>query len=210
MFLFSRTANLRGDERHAMTWAAEMTAHVDAHSDHEVTCWRASFGHPVGTVSWTCWSESQTALEAGFAGLATDDGYFEKVAAAGDMIASPPEDRLRRLLHGERASTPPPIGAVSTVTTAIMANGRYEKAMGWGVEMATFVEKLTHLPTYFLLDSYGTFGAVTWIVGAPDLASADAAGDLLDSNHDYLKRIDEAEKLFVPGSGRRAMFARIA
>ena len=52
MYLFSRLATLRGNERKSMTWAVEMNGYVDAHSDHSLSLWRADFGHPVGTVAW--------------------------------------------------------------------------------------------------------------------------------------------------------------
>jgi hypothetical protein len=71
MYLFSRLATLRGNERKSMAWAADMNGYVDAHSDHSLTLWRADFGYPVGTVAWAAWVESQAALNAGFASWPT-------------------------------------------------------------------------------------------------------------------------------------------
>ena len=80
------------------------------------------------------------------------------------------QDLLRQTLHGSPGDVAPPIGAVTTVTTAVVAGGQYDAGISWGVEMAQLVEEITKLPTMFLLDSYGTFGQVTWLNGAPDLA----------------------------------------
>src|SRR6185436_4550988 len=67
MYLFSRLATLRGNERRSLAWAAKMTDHVNAVGDHTVTLWRADFGYPVGTVAWSTWVESMAALNEGFA-----------------------------------------------------------------------------------------------------------------------------------------------
>ncbi len=77
MYLFTRLATLRGNTRKAMTWAANINGYVDAHSDHRLMLWRADFGYPVGTVTWSAWVESHAAMNAGFASLAEDDGYFK-------------------------------------------------------------------------------------------------------------------------------------
>ena len=76
--------------------------------------------------------------------------------------------------------------------------------------MAELVQQVTKLRTLFLVDSYGTFGQVTWLTGAPDLATADAAGEAINNNPDYLKRLSDVGDLFVPGSGQRRMVTRIA
>ena len=81
MYLFSRLATLRGNERRSLAWAVEMSNYVNAHSDHTVTLWRADFGYPVGTVAWSTWVESLAALNEGFARLADDDGYHDLVDA---------------------------------------------------------------------------------------------------------------------------------
>jgi hypothetical protein len=210
MYLFSRLATLTGDFRGSMTWAAEMSTYVDAHSDHSMSLWRADFGYPVGTVAWSTWAESQSSLDAGFAPLATDEGYFAMLDKGSAFLAAPAEDFLRQAVHGAPAGDPPPIGAVTTVTTAVMAAGEYNDALKWGVQMAELVEEVGKLPTMFLVDSFGAFGQVTWLTGAPDLATADAAGDAVNGNDKYMKRLDDAEDLFVPGSGHRGRVTRIA
>jgi hypothetical protein len=210
MYLFSRLATLRGNQRKATIWAASMNAYVDAHSNHNLSLWRADFGYPVGTVAWSAWVESQAAMNDGFAPLAEDEGYFSLLDEGQEFLTTAPEDFLRQALHGGPADTPPPIGAVTTVTTAVVAGGKYDDGMAWGVEMAQLVEEVTKMPTMFLLDSYGTFGQVTWLSGAPDLATADAAGEAINANDKYMKRLGDVGDLFVPASGRRSLVTRIA
>jgi len=193
-----------------MAWAAEMCAYVDSHSSHDVSLWRADFGYPVGSVVWSARVDSLHAMNEGFAALADDNGYHTMVEKGLEYLTTPPEDEFRQMIHGGSGDTPPPIGSVATVTTAVVANGRYADAMAWGVEMAQLVEEVTSLPTMFLIDSFGTFGSVTWISGAPDLATADTTGEAINTNADYLKRLEAVGDLFVPASGQRGLLTRIA
>jgi hypothetical protein len=202
MYLFSRLATLRGSERRSLAWAVEMNSYVNDHSDHDVSLWRADFGYPVGTIAWSTWADSMAALNKGFARMVEDNGYF-------DMV-EPPQDLLRRVLHGTPGPTPSPLGAVTAVTTAVVANGQYAEAAAWGIEMAQLVEEVTNQPSLFLANAYGTFGEVAWLSGSPDLATADAAGDAIQADPDYLKRLSDIGDLFVPGSGRQALVTRIA
>jgi hypothetical protein len=210
MYLFSRVATLRGSERNSLAWAAEVSGYVNDHSDHAVSLWRADFGRPVGTVIWSAWVESHDDLAKGFANLATDDGYHSLIEKGQEFVTDAPSDFLRQAIHGEPGPTAPPIGAVTTVTTAVVGNGRYAEAMAWGVEMAQLVEQVSGAPTLFLVDSYGTFGQVTWLTGAADMAAADAAGEAINANADYMKRLSDVGDLFVPASGDRALVSRIA
>jgi hypothetical protein len=210
MYLFTRLATLRGNARKSMAWATEMNAYVDGHSDHSLTLWRADFGYPVGTVAWSAWVESHSEFNAGFARLAEDDGYFKLLDKGQDYMTAAPEDFLRQVLHGAPADAPPPIGAVTTVTTAVVAGGKYDAGMSWGIDMAQLVEEVTKLPTMFLLDTYGTFGQVTWLSGAPDLAAADTAADAINANDKYIKALGDVGDLFVPATGQRGLVTRIA
>jgi len=210
MYLFSRLATLRGNERRSIAWAVEMTNHVNSLSDHTLTLWRAEFGYPVGTVAWSTWVESMDALRKGFDPVAADDGYYDLIDAGLEFIQDPPQDLLRRAIHGEPGSTPPAPGAVTSVTTAVVANGQYAEAAAWGIEMAELVQQITGHPTMFLADAYGTFGQVTWLTGAPDLAAADASGELVQANPDYVKRLSDVGDLFVPASGQQRLVSRIA
>jgi len=193
-----------------MTWAAEMTAYVNAHSDHDLTLWRGDFGYPVGTVAWSAWVESLHAMNTGFERLIEDEGYHAMVEKGQEFITAPPQDLLREVMHGAPTGQAPPLGAVGTVTTAVMAGGKYSDAISWSIEMAELVEEVTKMPTGFLVDAYGTFGQVTWISVAPDAATADATAAAINGNDQYLKRLGDVGELFVPASGHRGLVTRIA
>ena len=185
-----------------------MNGYVDADSDHNLTLapTRASGGNGgVGRLG-----RLSSASNAGSAKLADDDGYFNLLDDGQEFLTEAPQDFIRQALHGSPGAEAPPIGAVSTVTTAVVAGGQYDHGVSWGIEMAQLVEEITKQPTMFLLDSYGTFGQVTWLSGAPDLETADAAGDAINANDKYMKRLGDAGDLFVPASGQRRLMTRIA
>ncbi|MDH4171569.1 MAG: hypothetical protein OEW42_18460, partial [Acidimicrobiia bacterium] len=61
----------------------------------------------------------------------------------------------------------------------------------------------------FLVDSYGTFGQVTWIQGFEDVDELDAAQDTTSADEEYLNRVTKAGDLFVESSGHQALATRI-
>jgi hypothetical protein len=172
--------------------------------------WAAQFGHPVGTVVWSVWVESLADLDAAFSGLANDKKYLTLVDKGQAFVQAPFVDSFRQVVHGPaEAGTAPAVGSMTTVTTAVIANGKYAEAVAWGTEMAEHVGHLSDAPSLFLLDDYGTFGQVTWINGAADAAHADAANKSVNTDVIYIKRLGDVGEMFVPGSGQRALFSRI-
>ena len=212
MYLFTRQATLGGNPRAAMGWAAEMTAYVSARSNgHPVLLWSVGFGRPVGTVVWTTWVESHADLQAAFAGLLEDDGYYDLIDKgqafnAGANMA----DSFNEAIHGGPTGATPPIGSVAVVSRAVMNVGKAAEAMAFGVDIASYVESVTGSPTAFLASSYGTFGEVMWISGAPDMAANDAAAAAINGDAGWLERIGRSNDLFLSGSGHRSLATRIA
>jgi hypothetical protein len=129
----------------------------------------ATYGYPLGTLAWTA-SSSPRALAAATAGLLADDGYYDLIEQAADLIDQPGEDLLRQLVHGEPGE-PPPVGAVATVTTATALVDRMAEAVGWGVEIAQHVTSVTGTPVAVFTHAFGQMGGMTWI--GVHLASAE-------------------------------------
>lgn len=200
---------MAGDPAAYMSYATEMRSYVSGKIGQEVSLWAAAFGAPRGALVYSARVDGLAGVEAMNAKLAGDADYLAKVAGAASMTAAPAEDSLARPLHGE-AGDPPPVGSVATVTTAVIGNGAYAEAIGWGIEMAQLVESIAGVPTMFLMNSFGTFGQVTWISIAPNGAAASAAGDAVESNADYIGRLGAIGNLFVPASGHRLLATRVA
>ena len=213
MQLFTRMMLLGGNEADAMEWATKTTAYVNDHSDHDVTAWAAGFGHPIGTVVWSSWMTSHADLLTAFAGLADDKGYDKVIRSGEAFTISAPQDSMRQLIHPTALptdGTPPAIGAVGVVTTAVAAGGKYAEAMAFGVGVAEHVTSISGMATSFLADMYGTFGLVSWIGVAASMAAADEANDAINGDVAYMKMLGEVGDLFVPGSGHRALYTRFA
>lgn len=209
MQLFSRILTPTGSPRRVMAWATEMTAFVNANSDLDIACWSGQFGAPIGTIGWSTIVESQSQLAAGTAQLLANDGYFDLIEQAADMVSTPGQDYLRNLVHGS-PSEPPPLGAVASVTTAVAVVDRFAEAVMWGIEIAQLGESITGQPIAVLTDMFGPMGSMAWISVSPDLATAETNGAKLTGHGDYLAKLQGSKDLFIPGSGHISQTTRFA
>jgi hypothetical protein len=209
MDLFSRQVMLVGAPTAYMAYATEMREYVSDKLGQDVGLWAAAFGAPRGAMTYTARVEGIAGAQAMNAQLVGDADYMAKLATGVAFSGAPAQDNLLQPLHGEVGESPP-VGSVATVTTAVVANGAYADAVAWGIEMAQLVESLAGTPMMFGMPAFGTFGQVTWISIAADAAAADAAGEAVNSNADYMGRLGAIGDLFVPGSGHRSLAIRVA
>jgi hypothetical protein len=192
-----------------MDFAVGMRNHVSEKVGQDVALWSAGFGAPVGAMAYAMRVDGLAGLQAMTASLATDEEYQAKLAKGRDLMAGPAEDSMAQPIHGELGD-PPPVGSFAMITTAVIGNGAYAEAIAWGVDMAQHAERVSGMPTMFLMNSFGTFGQVTWIGIGADAAAVDAAGQQLNSDADYMAKLGAAGNLFVPASGHRSLLTRVA
>ena len=209
MLLFSRVITLTGSPRRSMSWAVEINSYVNDHCDLDVALWSGDFGYPLGTMAWSAAVESEAALAAETAKLVTDDGYFDMVDQAEDLVTEPGQDLLRELVHGEPGE-PPAVGSIATITTATALVDRMVDAVGWAVDIAQHITTVTGAPLSVFTNVYGQMGEITWISARPDLASVETARATLTADADYLGRMPATKELFVPASGHFGRVTRIA
>ena len=211
MQLFSRTAVLTGEPTKAMAWAVKIGEYVTQKTGRPVATWAGQFGVPIGTVVWSSFVVGLADFQAAFGGLLGDPGYLALGAEGAAFNTTPHVAMMRQVIVGGPTAegTPPGIGAVTTATTAICNAARLADAMAWGAELAAYVGEVTGQTSAFLSDVHGPFGQVTWINGAPDAATADAAADKINADPGFLQRIGGLSDLFVPGSGNRSTLVRI-
>ena len=98
----------------------------------------------------------------------------------------------------------------AVVTNAVIANGQYAEAVGWGIDVAQHVTTLTGMPVGLMMQEYGTFGQLTWIGIGADAAAIDASAAATNGDAEYIKKMSAAGNLFVPGSGQRSLATRVA
>ncbi|MEO6651239.1 MAG: hypothetical protein ABIP17_01110 [Ilumatobacteraceae bacterium] len=208
MQLFTRQLMTTGSPT-AMGWAMEMRAMASDTMGTEIGLWSAGFGMPIGSLAFTARVEGIADLVEKAGPLGDDTEYAAKLAEGEAHVTGPPEDSLATPLHGDLGD-PPPVGSYAVVTSAVIANGRYVDAVGWGIDVAEHVTSLTDMPVMLLLQEYGTFGQLTWIGGAADAAGVDASAAATNGDGDYIAKLSAAGELFVPGSGNRVLVTRIA
>ncbi len=209
MQLFSRMIHMAGPASEIGPHAEAMRAHASKKIGAEVALWSGLFGSPFGTMVYTTRVDGVAGVMANRAALAGDEKYAKLAAKGSEWATGPAVDTLRESLKGELAATSPPIGSVATVTTAVIADGRYAEAIGWGLEISTYVEGVTGMPIGFMMDMFGTFGQVVWIGVAQDAAAADTANAKLNADAAYVTKLGDAGKLFVAGMSHRQMAVRV-
>ncbi|NNE13102.1 MAG: hypothetical protein HKN41_12750 [Ilumatobacter sp.] len=209
MQLLTRTVHLTGPFGDASAYCVEVAELVSDKIQREVAVWAGSFGVPLGTYTFALRTTGLADVMTWLPGLEADPQYQAKTAEGAAMSAAPPEGQMSTVLHGQLGEEAPPVGSFAVVTQAVIANGMYEQALGWCVDIAQHVEKITGMPALFMADGYGPFGQVTWIQPAPDAAAVDAATEAVNNDPDYLAKLGEAGDLFVPASGQQALIMRI-
>ena len=209
MQLFSRQVQMSGPFAETSAYAADITAHVSGLIGREVSLWSTVFGAPLGTMTYTMRVDGVADVQAISAQVLADADFHAKLAKGVDYAVGNAEDRLFQPLNAEMGDAPP-VGSVALVTSAVIANGAYEKAFAWGIDMAEHVSSVAGIPTLFLAEQYGSFGSVGWIGITADGAAIDAGTAALNGDADYLKKLGAAGDLFLPGSGHRILSTRVA
>jgi len=209
MRLFTRTVHLAGPALEVAAYASEMRSYVSEKTGIEVSLWNVQFGAPLGTMVYSARVDGLAQLATINETLLADGKYHEMLGKGADLVAGPTEDALGEPLHGGTGDAPP-VGTVITATRAVIAGGKYAEAIAWGIDIAIHGEKVTGYPVSFFMDSFGTFGAVSWVGGAPDAATADASTAALNADESYVEKLGVVGDLFVPASGLRQLATRIA
>ncbi|HEX6660016.1 MAG TPA: hypothetical protein VF065_18120 [Ilumatobacter sp.] len=209
MQLFSRQVQLTGPIAETSAYAADMTAHVTGLIGREVSLWSTVFGAPLGTMTYTLRVDGVADVLAIAAQVQADAEFHAKLAKGADYAVGDAQDRLFQPLNAEFGD-PPPVGSIALVTSAVIANGAYDKAFAWGIDMAQHASSVAGIPTLFVAEQFGSFGSVGWIGVAADGAAIDAGTAALNADADYLKKLGAAGDLFLPGSGHRILSTRVA
>ena len=209
MHLFSRAVNMVGPPGEVMAYATDMRNYVSDKLGQDIGLWSAAFGAPVGSMVYTARVDGTAGAMHMMTTLADDPGYHAKLAEGAAFRGAPSMDSLNGLIHGDLGD-PPPVGSVAAVTTAQIATGSYAEAFAWGVKVAQRIEHVTSAPCMFMRGMFGPFGNVTWIIGYPDAATADAANQAVNGDAEYMQMLGEIGGMFVESSGHQSMVVRVA
>lgn len=210
-YLFSRTFTLGGGPVRPVEWALAMMEKANEAGDWDVTLWTGSFGLPGGTVAWNTFVASRAELTEQIGKVAGHQGFLQAAEMGQEYAMAPYQDALRLVVHttAPAATSRPPIGAVAELVTGIPAPGQIQAVRTWGVEVAELYGAITGAPVAFLVDAYGPLGQVTWRAVHASPAATDEAAAARDSHRDYQDAIDDAAKMFLPGSIVRTALVRV-
>jgi hypothetical protein len=209
MYLFSRTSTADPERIFdATAFATDIAATASSISGLEVQAWAATYGAPVGTITWSAVVPSQTAMGAASEKLLADATYLEKVRAASDLFVGAMEDAIVDMvaMAGDGGHT----GEYVTLVQAQCAVGHTAEAMTWGVDMMNHVAGVTGRDGVFGRSMYGPWGGVGWLSLAASLDEVDAATAAIAADPTYIEKLDAAGPLFVPGASRSMLSRRIA
>ena len=210
-YLFSRTFTLGGGPVRPVEWALAMMEKANEAGDWDVTLWTGSFGLPGGTVAWNTFVSSRAELTDQIGKVAGNRGFLQAAEMGQDFATAPYEDALRQVVHvtDPAATARPPIGAVAELVTGIPGPGQIQAVRTWGIEVAELYGAVTWAQVAFLVDAYGPLGQVTWRAVHESPAATDEAAMARDAHRDYQDAIDDAAKMFLPGSVVRTALVRV-
>ena len=209
MQLFTRGIQMRGRPATVGAHATALRDHVAKNTGLDIGLWSIMFGAPVGTFAYTARVDGLTGYERMTAALSGDAEWDALVAKGAEMVVGPPVDSLREPLTPDMADAPA-VGSVATVTTAVITGGRYTEATSWGLDIAAHATQVTGEPVMFMMDMFGTFGQVSWIVSSPSCVEADALNSKLNTDAGYMDKLNASRGLFVDGHSHRSIALRIA
>lgn len=203
MYLFSRVRTARSSRiREAMAFARESRDFVNEHTDLDVSLHATMLGRPVGTLTWAALVVGRASVADTQATLMANPDYLAMAERGGELFESNGDDFLRQIvqMNGVEPDQPPP--ACSQGWSAQIANGQYDHAMAWAIDMGDYVAGLTGIGIVTMTDSYGHFGTITWVGTLESAQHADQVNEQLVADAEWVKRLNYAEDLFIPGSGR--------
>jgi hypothetical protein len=191
MYLFSRRARLaNGHLRESTAWAIAITEKVNQITGLDTSLWTSVFSPGLGELVWATFVTDLEILETAEAKLLVDDAYVAMVDAGAAFATEGADDSLSQLVHGA-VDPSRQIQYVSVVETATAA-GKTGRGIELGVEIAQRAEKVTGVPTAFLADTTGDYGAVRWITGYETVKQLQTAGEAIAGDAGFGQFVDKA------------------
>lgn len=206
--MFTRDMVLFGPPTPVREWAVGIARKFEQVTGREVAVWTSLAGGTNGHYTWSMPLDGANDIVEFTMQAFGDQDYLDLIEEGRQFFTGPAHDtiyRPYRPVHDQGSE----IGNVAVVTTAESKAGSLGHAVGWGIETAEYVSRLTGIETALLGNSAGRFSRLTWMGVAEDAAAADAASDTWSQDDEYLKLIARGGGYFVSGSARTQFFLRI-
>lgn len=209
MELFTRDLVLSGPLTEVRNWAAGVAQAFGEATGRTPNVWTSVAGGTAGHYSWGMQVDGAAEIiELTMIALA-DESYLSKVEEGRHLFTDQPRDTIYRPFTemGEDRTRP---GNVASITTAVASAGSLGDAVGWGIEINEYVQRLTGMYSVVLGTAAGGFSTLTWMGIAKDAEQADEADRKLQQDEGYLKLIARGGPYFQDGSANTQIFLRIA
>jgi hypothetical protein len=204
MYALVRRARLSGGNlRAAMAWAAQVTEHVTQTTGTQCGLWNTVYSQEAGSISWNAMFADLTALEGFIDKLRVDDS-FSQLTETGIQYVLPGSinDQLSTMIHPTDAPDPRRY-EYSAVVESTLLPGKMAEGLALGVEIAQMVERLSGVPSAFMINNTGNYGGVTWATIYSDAAEMDRAEQAVNTNPEFVQLIDErASRCFAAAPGQ--------
>lgn len=208
MELFTRDLVLSGPPADVRQWAVEIAEAFEAATGRQVDVWTSIAGGVAGHYSWGYQVDGSAELVSNSMTALSDAAYLAKVDEGRQFFDGRPRDTLYRA-YGQLGEDRTRVGNVAMITTATAKAGSLGHAVGWGMEISDYVQRLTGVYNVLLSSPAGSFSQLTWMGIAKDPAQADAADRQMRTDDEYLKLISRGGEFFQDGSGHTQLFLRI-
>ena len=88
------------------------------------------------------------------------------------------------------------------VRKAKIAGGKHQEAIQWAKDTREYTKTKFEggADVKIYLETLGEWGVICWMVDFENLATLELAGQVLDADEGYQKRLKAASELFLPGT----------
>ena len=208
MELFTRDMVLAGPPARVRQWAVEIADAFEAVTGRHVNTWTSVAGGISGHYSWGYQIDGSAELIEHSTTALGDDDYLAKLEEGRQYFDGQPRDTIYRAF-GQLGEDQTRVGNVAMITQATAKAGSLGHAVGWGMEISDYVQRLTGVYNVLLSSPAGSFSTLTWMAIAKDAAQADEADRTMRADDEYLKLIARGGDFFQDGTGHTQLFLRI-
>lgn len=209
MYLFVRRARLGlGSTRDSIHWATDILERANSVTNLGLELYAQVWSPEVGDLAWTAWAEDLRTLEQANDKLMADDGYIELLDQAARYCIAPPADGLSQIVHG----SPEPGNAYVSVTGSACTNGRLTEGFAAGIRLAEAATALSGHETMVTAGVTGPYGAISWLSGAPDVATLEEGNRKVNGDPSFLRLVDETSPSFTddPFATQQMIYRKLA
>ncbi len=208
MELFTRDMVLNGPPADVRQWAVEVADAFEAVTGRHVNTWTSIAGGIAGHYSWGYQVDGSAELVANSMAAMADADYLAKVEDGRQYFDGQPRDTLYRAF-GQLGEDKTRVGNVAMITQATAKAGSLGHAVGWGMEISEYVQRITGVYNVLLSSPAGPYSTLVWMGIAKDAAQADEADRTMRADDEYLKLIARGGDFFQDGSAHSQLFLRV-